>query len=169
MRHAAGIRSLRPPKPGVDPWQPIDVLVEEERAANGSIRKCVTVFLAGAECPFSCVHCDLWRFTLDGPTPVGAIPAQLERALASLNGRARPDVIKLYNASNFFDSRAVPMEDLPAIASLLAGFRQVTVECHPRLVGDACVRFAASFSVGSRLRWGLRRCIPMRFPNSTSG
>jgi radical SAM enzyme (TIGR01210 family) len=56
--------------------------------------------------------------------------------------RARPRRIKLYNASNFFDARAVPPSDLPVLAELLRPFDGVTVECHPGLVGDVCLDFA---------------------------
>jgi len=59
------------------------IVVEEERAVHG-MERAATVFLAGAECPFTCSFCDLWRWTLDGPTPPGALPAQLSKALESL-------------------------------------------------------------------------------------
>ena len=75
---------LRPPKPQVDPWRPLDVLVEEERwSPMARMRRSMTVFLAGSECPFTCVFCDLWQYTLDEPTPPGAIPQQLEIALVA--------------------------------------------------------------------------------------
>jgi radical SAM enzyme (TIGR01210 family) len=142
------IRSLRPPKPLVDPWQAHGFVVEDERrptraSAHGgppdgiraSIRETtVTVFLAGAECAFTCSFCDLWRYTMDGPTPVGAIPRQLDEVLGQLP-TPRPARIKLYNASNFFDRRAVPDVDLPAIAERCAAFAGVTVESHASTVG----------------------------------
>jgi len=105
------------------------------------IERAATVFLAGAECPFTCSFCDLWRWTLDGPTPPGALPAQLSRALESLTPPL-PHRLKLYNASNFFDRRAVPVEDLPRIAELAAPFRAVTVESHASMVGPAALEFA---------------------------
>jgi archaeosine synthase beta-subunit len=139
----ARIRALRPPKDPVDPSRPLGVLLEEERDPAGGLDSCLTVFLAGAECPYTCVFCDLWRHTLDGPTPPGALPAQLRLALADeAVRRAAPQRIKLYNASNFFDPRAVPRADLPVLAELLRPFPGVTVECHPRLVGRACFDFA---------------------------
>jgi len=158
------IRSLRPPKPAIDPWKPIDVLVEEERRADGTLASCMTVLLAGAECPFTCVHCDLWRFTLDGPTPPGALPSQLEQALASRIGEPLPEAIKLYNASNFFDPRAVPPEDLPTLAAQLARFRRVTVESHPRLVGEVCTRFAGLLSGRLEVAMGLETVHPAALP-----
>jgi radical SAM enzyme (TIGR01210 family) len=154
---------LRPAKPAIDPWKPIDILVEEERQADGALASCLTVFLAGAECPFTCVHCDLWRFTLDGPTPPGALPTQLEQALARV-GEPLPEAVKLYNASNFFDPRAVPQEDLPTLATQLARFRRVTVECHPRLVGDACARFAGLLSGRLEVAIGLETVHPAALP-----
>jgi radical SAM enzyme (TIGR01210 family) len=160
----ARIRSLRPPKPAIDPWKPIDVFVEEERRPDGALAECMTILLAGAECPFTCVHCDLWRFTLDGPTPPGALPSQLAQALASRAGAPPPDAIKLYNASNFFDPRAVPPEDLPALAAQLASVRRVTVECHPRLVGEGCTRFAALLSGRLEVAMGLETVHPTALP-----
>jgi radical SAM enzyme (TIGR01210 family) len=155
---------LRPPKPKIDPWKPIDVLLEDERQADGSLESCLTVFLAGAECPFTCVHCDLWRFTLDGPTPRGAVPSQLVQALVPRIWQRLPESIKLYNASNFFDPRAVPPEDLPILAAHLASFRRVTVECHPRLVGEACRRFAGSLAGRLEIAMGLETVHPDALP-----
>jgi radical SAM enzyme (TIGR01210 family) len=116
-------------------------VLEEERAPGGSIERVVTVFLAGAECPFTCSFCDLWRWTLDGPTPPGALPLQLSNALAAL-ARPLPGRLKLYNASNFFDHRAVPREDVPRIAELARPFAAVTVESHANTIGPTTVEFA---------------------------
>ncbi|PYP49157.1 MAG: hypothetical protein DMD39_12500, partial [Gemmatimonadetes bacterium] len=58
------IRSLRPPKPYIDPFKPLGSVLEEERRPNGKIERALTVFLAGAECPFTCSFCDLWRMTI---------------------------------------------------------------------------------------------------------
>jgi radical SAM enzyme (TIGR01210 family) len=98
------------------------------------------VFLAGAECPFTCSFCDLWRWTLDGPTPRGALPVQLGRALEELR-EPLPERLKLYNASNFFDRRAVPPEDRPRIAELAAPFRAVTVESHASMIDADVLAF----------------------------
>src|SRR2546427_1182082 len=131
----------RPPRSTLFPyttlfrsWQPHGTVLEEERTAAGAVERAVTVFLAGAECPFTCSFCDLWRWTLEGPTPVGALPLQLDRALADLPANV-PDRLKLYNASNFFDRRAVPPEDLPRIAELARAFAAVTVESHANMIG----------------------------------
>ena len=134
----------------IDPWRPLGTQWEDERQPGGGIAPVLTVFLAGAECPFTCVFCDLWRHTLDGPTPRGALPAQIEKALAAAGPLPPHAQIKLYNASNFFASRAVPPQDDEAIAALLAPFSQVIVECHPRLVGARTERFAARLGIGGR-------------------
>src|SRR5882762_9685097 len=156
----ARIRGLRPPKPAVDPWKAHGItLEEEERTANG-VERAVTVFLAGAECPFTCSFCDLWRWTLDGPTPPGALPTQLERALELLAPPV-PHRLKLYNASNFFDRRAVPAEDLPRIAQLAAPFAAVTVESHANTVGALTLEFAALLSGRLEVAVGLETIHPV--------
>jgi archaeosine synthase beta-subunit len=154
------IRALRPPKRAVDPWRPLGVFWETEREAGGGESAALTVLLAGAECPFTCVFCDLWRDTLDGPTPPGAIPAQLRAALAEAGPLPRPAAIKLFNASNFFDERAVPEADDEEIAGLLGDFERVTVECHPRRVGERCLRFARRVAGRLELAMGLETIHP---------
>lgn len=144
------IRSLRGPKPRVDPWKAHGALVEEERRPNGLVERALTVFLAGAECPFTCSFCDLWRYTIDRPTPLGALPKQIGDAILSVDVEAVTR-IKLYNASNFFDRRAVPIEDLPRIAELCAPFSGVTVESHASTIGPATLRFAGRLSGAGRL------------------
>jgi archaeosine synthase beta-subunit len=135
------IRALRPPKPYVDPWKAHGNVVESERRPDGSMERALTVFLAGSECPFTCAFCDLWRFTIDGPTPRGALPRQLREALDEC-ARPLPRRLKLYNASNFFDARAVPTDDWVELASLAGAFDGVTVESHASMVGRATTDFA---------------------------
>jgi len=89
--------------------------------------------------------CDLWRFTTRGDTPEGAIPAQVAAARQEWRGRGEPvSRIKLYNASNFFDPRAVPEDDYRSIASHLDDLDQVIVESHPSLVGPRVEIFASA-------------------------
>ena len=141
--------------------RPLGFLVEEERRPGGELEPVLTVFLAGSECPFTCVFCDLWRYTLDTPTPLGALPAQVRVALTDAAvRRANPRRIKLYNASNFFDPRAVPSSDLLVLADLLRPFAGVTVECHPRLVGDACLEFADRLQGRLEVAMGLETVHP---------
>ena len=154
------IRGLRPPKVLVDPYVAQGSLVEPERRPNGKIEQTLTVFLTGAECPFTCSFCDLWRFTIDGPTPLGALPQQLQNVLETLDGTA-VDRIKLYNASNFFDLRAVPAEDLPTLARLVAPFAGVTVESHASMVGARTVEFARQFPGRLEVAVGLETVHPV--------
>ena len=103
--------------------------------------------------------CDLWKNTTDEMVPVDAIPAQIKFALEQLNltKSIQPDSdpltentasqIKLYNSGNFFDSKAIPPEALPAIANGLNGefdagsFKNVVVENHPKFCNSKVVEF----------------------------
>ena len=128
------VLSRRPPRQVPDPWRHQGVLVEDERAADGSLVRAATVFLTGRECPWRCVMCDLWTRTVEEDTPAGALVQQLRDARGEL-GPWPPEHVKLYNAGSFFDPRAVPEADYAAIAENLRGFRHVIVESHPRLIG----------------------------------
>lgn len=97
-----------------------------------------TIFLTNRECPWRCVYCDLWKNTLTESVPAGGIPEQIDFALAQLPAARQ---IKLYNSGSFFDPRAIPPEDFPAIASCVKSFERVIVECHPALVNDSALRF----------------------------
>ncbi len=89
----------------LDPQRPYAFLTEDERSASGEIVPVATVFLTNRECPWRCLMCDLWRNTLTETVPLGAIPAQIDYALARL---APARQIKLYNSGSFFDHRAIP-------------------------------------------------------------
>jgi hypothetical protein len=154
------IRSLRPPKPLVDPYKAHASLIEEERRPDGSVERALTVFLAGAECPFTCTFCDLWRFTIDGPTPPGALAAQLDGVLRTL-GEPLPNRLKLYNASNFFDRRAVPPEDLLGIATRSAPFAGVTVESHANTIGPKSLAFSRQIQGRLEVAVGLETIHPL--------
>ena len=132
------ILGLRPPRNAVDPFRPYGFFVEREPRAGGGTDRVATVFLTNRECPWRCLMCDLWKNTLEVPTPKGAIPAQMRFALERL---PNANVLKLYNAGSFFDRAAIPWEDHEEIASLARGFERVVVECHPALVGDSSPRF----------------------------
>lgn len=166
---AGWVRSLRGPRRGVDPFEPIAHLWEEEREPGGGVIPALTIFLAGAECPFTCVFCDLWRETLAEPTPPGALPAQLRQVLGGHKALPRPSAIKLYNASNFFEPRAVPPEDEEEILALVAPFDRVTVECHPRLTGERCLRFAERLAGRLEVAMGLETVHPEAFPRLNKG
>jgi archaeosine synthase beta-subunit len=172
----ARIRSLRPPRKHVDPYTAHGSIVEEERRPGGRIERGVTVFLAGAECPFTCSFCDLWKWTFEGPTPPGALAKQLASVLGSLDldhsgsnhtsGRAdlpetsAPERLKLYNASNFFDSRAVPSVDVRAIAKMAEGFSAVTVESHANTIGASALAFADEIAGSLEVAVGLETIHP---------
>lgn len=157
------IRGLRPPKRPVDPFAAQGWLLEEERRPGGATERALTVFLTGAECPFTCSFCDLWKGTLDGPTPPGALPAQLSAVLRAAGGTASAPAerLKLYNASNFFDRRAVPLADLPALATLAAPFAGVTVESHANTVGPATLDFARRIPGRLEVAMGLETIHPI--------
>ena len=159
------IRSLRPPRARVDPYRAHGTLIEQERRPDGTIEESLTVFLAGAECPFSCSFCDLWQWTIEGPTPQGALSAQLEQALRSYEGRA-PNRVKLYNASNFFDPRAVPPVDVTVIAKLLNGFGAVTVESHASTIGQRATDFAQAIPGRLEVALGLESIHPLALAKS---
>jgi uncharacterized Fe-S cluster-containing MiaB family protein len=76
---------------------------------------------------------------------------------------------KLYNASNFFDHRAVPPGDDPLIAQLLAPFVRVTVECHARLVGPRCLEFAERMDGRLEVALGLETVHPEALPALNKG
>jgi archaeosine synthase beta-subunit len=157
----AFIVSRRPPRPAHDPHRPQGVTVEQEPAPSGELADVVTVFLTGRECPWRCAMCDLWRYTTERDTPVGAIPHQIREALRLASPQLDQDRplrlgasrlaqgrhIKLYNAGSFFDPRAVPPSDYREIASEVAGFSRVIVESHPALIGPRVDEFLDALRV----------------------
>ena len=132
------ILGLRPARDAVDPSRPYGFFVEEEPRGDGGTLRAATILLTNRECPWHCLMCDLWKNTLEAPTPKGAIPQQIRFALERL---PLADTLKLYNAGSFFDRAAIPREDHEEIASLARGFERVVVECHPALVGDSSLMF----------------------------
>lgn len=133
----AWIVRRRPPRHEVSADRPYGCFVEDEADADGTVRRVATVFLTNRECPFHCLMCDLWRHTLEERIADGAIVAQIDAALASVQGA---EVIKLYNSGSFFDHGAIPPGDYPAIARRLGEFRRVIVESHPAFVGSDVAR-----------------------------
>ena len=154
------IRSLRSPKVASDPYTAHGSLLERERRPDGKIESALTVFLTGAECPFTCSFCDLWQWTIDSPTPPGALATQIESVLQG-HRNPLPDRLKLYNASNFFDQRAVPFADLPLIAELAAPFGAVTVESHANTIGPSTLAFASQIPGRLEVAVGLETIHPV--------
>jgi len=105
--------------------------------------------------------CDLWKNTLSETVPVGAIPAQIDYALSRL---APARQIKLYNSGSFFDPRAIPWEDFPAIAGRICPFERVIVECHPNLVDDVVPRFRDLLAGKLEVAMGLETVHPDVLP-----
>jgi radical SAM enzyme (TIGR01210 family) len=155
------ILERRPARNALDPWRPYAFLAETEPGPDGAPVDVATIFLTNRECPWRCLMCDLWRNTLEETVPVGAIPAQIAYALDNLPARTVPQsAIKLYNAGSFFDPRAIPVGDDPAIARLAAPFDRTIVECHPALVGPRCIDFRDRLSGRLEVALGLETAHP---------
>lgn len=151
----------RPPKEEMDPLRPHFFLNEQEVQADGELRSVNTIFLTNRECPFKCVMCDLWRHTLDKPTPEHAVPSQIEYALERL---PNAEVIKLYNSGNFFDGKAIPRSDYSNIAGLLSGYDHVIVENHPKLTGPFIPEFKKLLNGSFEIAMGLETIHPDVLP-----
>jgi hypothetical protein len=153
----AEILAARGAKNAVDPYVPWAFFVEPERSAAGDVVDIATIFLTNRECPFRCLMCDLWKNTTDETVPAGAIPAQIDHALARLPPATQ---VKLYNSGNFFDRRAIPREDYPAIAQRVRGFENVIVENHPRLCDENCLQFRDLLGTNLEIALGLETVQP---------
>jgi len=84
------ILSRRSQRNPVDPRRPHAFLVEEERAESGEVVSLATIFLTNRECPWRCLMCDLWKNTVTETVAVGAIPAQIDHALAQCRAGVPP-------------------------------------------------------------------------------
>lgn len=162
----AEILAARPAKNAVNPRRPYAFLCERERTASGEIEEVATIFLTNRECPWRCLMCDLWRNTTDDTVPAGAIAEQIDYALARLP-RARH--VKLYNSGNFFDAKAIPPAEHTAIADRVRAFRTVIVENHPKLCGEACVRFRDLLESPLEIAIGLETVHPEVLPRLNKG
>lgn len=109
-------------------------LLEEELSREGRVEPVGTIFLANRECAFRCVFCDLWRHATSARLVSGEAVEQVRSGLEALVDVPQ---VKLYNAGSLFDPGQVPREDLPGIARLLSGFRNVVVESHTAFVSEA--------------------------------
>ncbi|WP_234572122.1 radical SAM protein [Rhodohalobacter sp. 614A] len=155
------VEKYRPQKAEVDHSIPYLYLNEKEVQKDGTVQDVNTIFLTNRECPFKCVMCDLWRHTLDKPTPKGAIPRQIEYALERL---PNADVVKLYNSGNFFDGKAIPRYDYEKISDLLSGYDHVIVENHPRLIGSFIPKFRDMLNSSLEIAMGLETIHPKVLP-----
>lgn len=157
----AEVVAARTAKNDVDPWRPYLYFVEDECSASGEVVSVATIFLTNRECPFRCIYCDLWKNTTDQTVPVGAIPAQIDFALERLPPAQH---IKLYNSGNFFDAKAIPREDLPAIADRVRGFENVIIENHPKLTNESCIEFRDLIETQLEVAMGLETIHPEILP-----
>lgn len=155
------ILAHRPSRNPVSPWRPYAFLAEGEVGPDGRVVGVATVFLTNRECPWRCLMCDLWRNTLEVTVPDGAIAAQVRYALDKLPSFSTEGAcLKLYNAGSFFDPRAIPAKEYPAIADLASPFSRVVVECHPSLVGPRCLAFRDRLSGRLEVAMGLETAHP---------
>lgn len=149
----SAILDARPSRAVLDVRRPSAFFVEPEHSAEGKIEDVATLFLTNRECPFRCLMCDLWKHTTSETVPVGAIPEQIDYALSQL-GPAKH--IKLYNSGNFFDPRAIPVEDHQEIVTRCRDFTSVIVENHPRLTDSRCLTFRDALAeTGTKLEIAL--------------
>lgn len=151
------ILARRPARQSLDPRRPFAFLVEEEYSATREVVPVATVFLTNRECPWRCVMCDLWRNTLTEKLPIGAIPQQIDYALAQLPPARQ---IKLYNSGSFFDPGAIPIEDYRAIAARANLFDRTIVESHPSLINQNCFNFRDQLSNQLEVAMGLETVHP---------
>jgi radical SAM enzyme (TIGR01210 family) len=133
------IITQRPPRNQLEPYKPNEFFLERELSASGRVATSAVILLTNRECPWRCLMCDLWKNTLPYSVPPGAIPAQIEYALARID--SRPEQIKLYNSGSFFDAAAIPVEDYPLIAEKVSDAERVIVESHPKLIGERTIAF----------------------------
>jgi archaeosine synthase beta-subunit len=155
------IKHQRPLKQPANAFKPYLFFQEEEIGRNGVLQKVNTIFLTNRECPFTCVMCDLWRHTLDEPTPAGAIPEQIRFALERLPDA---DTVKLYNSGNFFDGKAIPVSDYERIAEHISMFEHVVVENHPKLIGGFIPSFRDMIAGSLEIAMGLETVHPGVLP-----
>ncbi len=146
------ILQFRGPRTPTAPAAPPALVTEIEPDQNRSPKQATTVFLIGKECPFRCLMCDLWKHTTDVAPPPGSLVQQLNTVLPQIPHR---DIIKLYNASNFFDPQAVSAQDLVGLAELVQDFEWVVVENHPKLLSTKITEFAARLHGQLQVAMGL--------------
>ena len=155
------ISAHRGTKNAVDAHRPYGYFAEKEYAGPGLTKDVATILLTNRECPFRCLMCDLWKNTTDRPVPPGAIPEQIRFALSALSQTGH---LKLYNSGSFFDTRAVPAGDHPAIARLADPFETVIVESHPFFIGKDTLHFRDRLKPALQIAIGLETVHPEILP-----
>ena len=148
-----------PAKPHVDPWRPTARWSRTSAAPDGSVERALTVFLAGAECPFTCSFCDLWRLHDRRPDAARALARAAAAGTGGRGGRtrpARPD--QALQREQLLRPRAVPAPG-PAGSwpRWSAPFAGVTVESHASTDRRRrCCAFARAARRTARGRAGTR-------------
>jgi len=137
--------------------RPYAFLVESEFSRSGTIDPVATLFLTNRECPFKCLMCDLWKNTLIESVVPGQIVQQIEFALERLPPARH---IKLYNSGNFFDTQAIPTEDVDRCVPRLRDFETVIIENHPRFCDERCIRFRDRLGTDLEVAIGLETAHP---------
>ncbi len=155
------IDKVRPKRNLVNPDIPFHFLHEEEPDLEGNVQSINTIFLTSKECAFKCLMCDLWKNTLEAPTPKAAILKQINYAL---NRLPNSSVIKLYNSGNFFDQKSIPLSDYPGIIERVQSFKKVIVENHAKLCGQNCVDFNDQLNGKLEIAIGLETIHPDVLP-----
>lgn len=158
----AWILARRPPRVPVNPWKPYGFFLEKERSGCGDIVDSAGILLTNRECPWHCLMCDLWKHTLTSSVPLGAIPKQIDYALAQLGGK--PQQLKLYNSGSFFDPAAIPPQDYAAIAERVSFAKHIIVEAHPRLIGERALIFRDLLKGPLEVAMGLETVHPKVLP-----
>lgn len=156
------ITAQRPPRAPGNPFQPYGFFLESERSSSGRILRSAGILLTNKECPWHCLMCDLWKHTLTHSVPRGAIPRQIDYALAELG--VRPEQLKLYNSGSFFDPAAIPPDDYAAIAERVSFVQHTIVEAHPRLVGARALRLRDLLDGSLEVAMGLETVHPEVLP-----
>ncbi len=145
----------------LNPGIPYHFLHEQEPDGFGKMKELNTIFLTNKECAFQCIFCDLQKNTLSVPTPAGAIPKQIDYALARL---PKAQEIKLYNNGNFFDTKSIPTSDYSGIIERIRTYERVIVENHPKLCSDSCVKFSEKLNGKLEIAMGLETIHPDVWP-----
>jgi archaeosine synthase beta-subunit len=166
--HHRGVRNV------VSGQKPDAVFRERELNVRGQLGEVATIFLTNRECPWKCFMCDLWQNTLEETLPAGQIPEQIRWAYRQLAVPATAAdregmQVKLYNSGSFFDPKAIPPADYPAIIDLVRGFESLVVECHPRLIGPRLREFSAQCSTPLEVAMGLETAHPATLNNLNKG
>jgi radical SAM enzyme (TIGR01210 family) len=156
------IIAQRPPRTVQDPFKPHGFFLEEERSTSGRVVESGTIFLTNKECPWHCLMCDLWKTTLTYAVPAGAVPRQIDYALAQFG--SRPEQFKLYNGGSFFDPTAIPPVDYPEICRKIAFAQHIIVESHPRLIGKKTLEFRDLLDGSLEVAMGLETVHPEILP-----